>query len=75
MVEEAKVVLHEAENIDSQTHRSNIWRLTIAQALSGANSVVIYATGAIVGNILAPSPVLFQYLLLVWQLAYFQLEN
>ncbi|HEY8570353.1 MFS transporter [Microbulbifer sp.] len=38
--------------------RSNIWRLTIAQALSGANSVVVYATGAIVGNMLAPSPLL-----------------
>lgn len=38
--------------------RGNIWRLTIAQALAGANSVVIYATGAIVGNMLAPAPVL-----------------
>ncbi|MGC4028958.1 MAG: MFS transporter [Steroidobacteraceae bacterium] len=38
--------------------RSNIWRLTIAQALAGANSVVVFATGAIVGNQLAPSPVL-----------------
>lgn len=36
----------------------NIWRLSIAQALAGANSVVIYATGAIVGDMLAPSPVL-----------------
>lgn len=33
----------------------NVWRLTIAQALSGANSVVVYATGAIIGNMLAPS--------------------
>lgn len=38
--------------------RSNIARLTIAQALAGANSVVIYATGAIVGNMLAPNPAL-----------------
>jgi MFS family permease len=30
----------------------------VAQALAGANSVVVYATGAIVGNMLAPSPVL-----------------
>ncbi|SEK14159.1 Major Facilitator Superfamily protein, partial [Paraburkholderia diazotrophica] len=30
-------------------------RLTIAQALAGANSTVVYATGAIVGNMLAPS--------------------
>lgn len=36
----------------------NIWRLSIAQALAGANAVVIYATGAIVGDILAPSPAL-----------------
>ena len=34
--------------------RGNIARLTVAQALAGANSVVVYATGSIVGNILAP---------------------
>ncbi|PMS36821.1 putative MFS family arabinose efflux permease [Trinickia symbiotica] len=33
----------------------NVARLTIAQALAGANSTVIYATGAIVGNAFAPS--------------------
>ncbi|SDV50260.1 MFS transporter [Chitinasiproducens palmae] len=38
--------------------RGNIWRLALAQALAGANSVVIYATGAIVGNVLAPSSML-----------------
>jgi len=38
--------------------RRNVARLTIAQALSGANAVVVYATGAIVGNMLAPSPAL-----------------
>jgi len=38
--------------------KSNIVKLTIAQALAGANSVVIYSTGAIVGNSLAPSPAL-----------------
>ncbi|NYT38716.1 MFS transporter [Allopusillimonas soli] len=38
--------------------RGNIWRLSIAQALAGANSTVVYATGAIVGDMLAPSPVL-----------------
>lgn len=37
---------------------SNVARLTVAQALSGANAVVVYATGAIVGNTLAPSPAL-----------------
>lgn len=38
--------------------RSNLARLTVAQALAGANSVVVYATGAIVGNTLAPSQAL-----------------
>lgn len=38
--------------------RSNVARLTVAQALAGANAVVVYATGAIVGNMLAPSPAL-----------------
>jgi MFS family permease len=37
---------------------SNVARLVIAQALAGANAVVVYATGAIVGNALAPSPAL-----------------
>ncbi len=36
----------------------NVLRLSVAQALAGANSVVAYATGAIVGNTLAPSPTL-----------------
>lgn len=41
------------------THsRHNLARLTIAQALAGANAVVVYATGAIVGNSLAPTPTL-----------------
>lgn len=38
--------------------RGNIARLTIGQALAGANSVVVYATGAIVGDMLAPSKTL-----------------
>ena len=33
---------------------SDVLRLATAQALAGANSSVVYATGAIVGNILAP---------------------
>ncbi|MBB5212996.1 MFS transporter [Microbulbifer hydrolyticus] len=49
---EAPLALSEREQ------RGNIWRLAIAQALAGANSVVVYATGAIVGNTLAPSPIL-----------------
>jgi MFS family permease len=35
--------------------RSNVMRLAAAQALSGANSAVIFATGSIVGATLAPS--------------------
>lgn len=35
--------------------KSNVARLTIAQALAGANATVVYATGAIVGSKLAPS--------------------
>jgi MFS family permease len=35
--------------------RSNVVRLAIGQALAGANSTVVYATGAVVGNMLAPS--------------------
>lgn len=44
--------------LPERVQRGNIWRLSIAQALAGANSVVVYATGAIVGDMLAPSPVL-----------------
>lgn len=35
--------------------KGNVIRLTIAQALSGANSTVVYATGAIIGDMLAPN--------------------
>lgn len=44
--------------ISERDQRANLWRLVIAQALSGANAVVIYATGAIIGSMLAPTPVL-----------------
>lgn len=44
--------------LPERVQRANIGRLSIAQALAGANAVVIYATGAIVGNTLAPVPVL-----------------
>jgi len=46
------------EEFPEAVQRSNIWRLSIAQALAGANSVVVYATGAIVGSTLTPSPML-----------------
>ncbi|WP_338150857.1 MFS transporter [Neoroseomonas soli] len=36
----------------------NVARLAIGQALAGANSTVVYATGAIVGNMLAPDKAL-----------------
>lgn len=36
----------------------NVLRLAIAQALAGANAVVVYATGAIVGHSLAPNKTL-----------------
>src|SRR5690606_3343446 len=51
-IEDASLILPES------VQRGNIWRLSTAQALAGANSVVVYATGSIVGENLAPSPVL-----------------
>ncbi|MDP5253763.1 MULTISPECIES: MFS transporter [unclassified Vibrio] len=44
--------------ISPKQYRSNLWRLTLAQALSGASAVIVFATGAIVGHDLAPSAVL-----------------
>ena len=46
------------EPCDAQVQTSNLWRLMLAQALSGANSVVLYATGAVVGSLLAPTALL-----------------
>ena len=42
----------------NQQINANVWRLTIAQAMAGANTTVVYATGALIGNALAPSPFL-----------------
>src|SRR4051794_17496181 len=42
------------ETVDDARARSNVVRLAAAQALSGANSAVIFATGSIVGATLAP---------------------
>lgn len=47
-----------AVELPLRTQRGNIARLTAAQALAGANSVVVYATGAIVGDALAPAKAL-----------------
>ena len=46
---------NQAFPIENAYAARNIIRLTIAQALAGANAVVIYATGAIVGNTLSPN--------------------
>jgi len=37
---------------------ADVLRLAMAQALAGANSTVVYATGAIIGHMLAPKPAL-----------------
>lgn len=47
-----------AQALSPREQRGNIARLTAAQALAGANSVVVYATGAIVGDLLAPDKAL-----------------
>jgi MFS family permease len=44
----------EASSPSFPRSKSNIARLTIAQALAGANTTVVFATGAIVGSTLAP---------------------
>ncbi len=44
-----------AETMDRQS-RANVLRLSVAQALAGANASVIFATGSIIGNTLAPRP-------------------
>src|SRR5246127_3083906 len=43
------------EMVDDARARGNVARLAAAQALTGANSAVIFATGAIVGATIAPS--------------------
>lgn len=44
--------------LSDRDQRANLWRLALAQALAGANSVVVFATGAILGHDLAPTPML-----------------
>lgn len=48
---------HEAETA-VRRERSNVARLAVVQALAGANSTVVYATGAVVGEMLAPAKAL-----------------
>ncbi len=38
--------------------QGNVIRLSVAQALAGANATVVYATGAVLGATMAPSPAL-----------------
>lgn len=45
-------------SIQGRHASANVARLAVAQALAGANSTVVYATGAIVGNTLAPDKAL-----------------
>ncbi|MFE1599725.1 MFS transporter [Methylobacterium sp. ID0610] len=47
-----------APALPARSGTGNVLRLAVAQALAGANATVVYATGAIVGSMLAPSPVL-----------------
>ncbi|MCS3448466.1 MFS transporter [Bradyrhizobium elkanii] len=47
-----------AAPIAIRRERSNVARLAVAQALAGANSTVVYATGAVVGDMLAPTKAL-----------------
>lgn len=50
--------LSELNDKAARSHaRGTVLRLSAAQALAGANATVVYATGAIIGNSLAPSPV------------------
>ncbi len=44
-----------APEVDERTAKGNIWRLSAAQALAGANSIVVMTTGGIIGSTLAPS--------------------
>jgi MFS family permease len=48
-------VMAAGDTIDDGRVRANVVRLAAAQALTGANSAVIFATGSIVGATLAPN--------------------
>ncbi|MEB6336275.1 MFS transporter [Serratia rhizosphaerae] len=47
--------MHTESTLPLKEQQRNILRLATAQALAGANSVVFYATGAIVGHAIAPN--------------------
>ena len=44
--------------LDQDYARGNVWRLGIAQALAGANATIVYATGSVIGHVMAPDPAL-----------------
>ena len=54
----ATAMAAEEPQIDDRIAKATIWRLAAAQALAGANSIVVMTTGGIVGSILAPSAAL-----------------
>lgn len=58
MTQEASLFKPGTHLLPEKVQSGNIWRLSTAQALAGANSVVVYATGAIIGERLAPSSML-----------------
>lgn len=49
------MTVNTADAIDDTRARANVRRLAVAQALTGANAAVVFATGSIVGATLAPS--------------------
>ena len=55
---EAATMNNTAHVLPERDQRGNIIRLTLAQALAGANAVVVYATGAIIGHMLASNKAL-----------------
>ena len=58
MTEGAPVALPMATQAGMAHDQGNVARLAIAQALAGANGAVVFATGAVVGNTLAPAKAL-----------------
>ncbi len=55
---EASAMTSMAPAIRYPHEAANVLRLSVAQALAGANTAVAYATGAVVGHTLAPNPAL-----------------
>jgi predicted MFS family arabinose efflux permease len=56
--DEARQEMRQETRQEMHHERGNVVRLAVAQALAGANSTVVYATGAVVGDLLAPSKAL-----------------